>query len=64
MEVGESAYVVPWAYENGRLNPDSSIHKKGGTASLWVECVAPGEYVIEFEEPEYRNLFDPGADNG
>lgn len=57
LAVGESGYTVPWAYENGNLNTGFPVGKKGGTASLWVECVAPGEYAIEFEKPIYRNPF-------
>ena len=57
LQVGESGYAVPWAYENGNLNTSFSIGEKGGTASLWVECVSAGQYTIEFEEPEYRNPF-------
>lgn len=53
MVPGESGYTVPWAYKDGVLNEDHSIGSKGGTMSLRVECVDPGEYMITYEEPEY-----------
>ena len=58
MKPGEVGYTVPWAYsdENG-LNTNFTINEeKDGTVSLWVECVADGRYVIEFETPIYRNI--------
>ena len=54
LQTGENGYTVPWAYRDGELDTGFTVGEKGGTASLWVECVAPGEYVIEFDEPEYR----------
>ena len=57
LEVGESGYTVEWAFNKETMELDTSftIGDKGGTMSLWVECIAPGEYAIEFETPTYRN---------
>ncbi len=59
MQVGDSGYTVPWAYtnENGLNTAFTISEEKGGTVSLWIECVADGRYVIEFETPVYRNPF-------
>jgi hypothetical protein len=60
MKPGDMGYIVPWAYdrETGNVRTDYTYSKtKGGTASVWIECVARGEYVIEFETPIYRNPF-------
>ena len=57
MAEGEVGYTVPWAYRDGELNKHYTIGPKGGTASLRVECIIPGQYSITFEEPEYRSLF-------
>ncbi len=59
MNTGDTGYTTPWTYDEWEgLNKSGSIRdKKGGTASLWVECIAPGEYVIEFEKAKYRKLF-------
>lgn len=58
LEFGESGYTVPWAYNRdlNHLNTSFSIGKKGGTASLWVECCGENEYVLEFENPVYRDI--------
>ncbi len=57
MIAGESGYTVTWAWDNvNGLDTTFSIGEKGGTSSLWVECIVPGEYVIEFEEPEYKTM--------
>ncbi len=62
MKPGHKGYTVTWAYDlkSNVLREDYHIRKeKGGTASLWVECVSnePNLYVIEFERPIYRNIF-------
>ena len=50
MVKGEIGYAVTWAYRNGELYEEHSIHKeKRGTASLLVKCVKPHKYALEFE---------------
>ncbi len=50
MRVGDCGFTVPWAYKDGRLNVDYTIDEcKGGTATLFVRCVANGQYEIDYE---------------
>ena len=47
---GEVGYVVPWAASQGNLNTKFTIHPKShGTATLKVECVAPGKYKLDWK---------------
>ena len=51
---GEVGYTVSWAYDGDNLDEEFTIMSKGGTASLRVECIEPGQYSLTFETPSYR----------
>jgi len=52
MREGEVGYTVPWAYEDGWLDDERfTVGLKGGTASLRIKCVKPGQYSLTFESP-------------
>jgi len=50
MQPGEIGYTVPWAMNNGdNINLLYHVHlKPGGTSTLKVKCVAPGQYEIDW----------------
>jgi hypothetical protein len=50
MVAGEVGYTVPWAYDRETDTVDEcySIGNKGEMASLRVDCIQPGVYVLTF----------------
>lgn len=56
MSKGQVGYTVPWAFDGQNLDEGFTIHAKGGTCSLRVECVKPGLYSLTFETPKYKDL--------